>query len=84
MVKDNKNKPIIFKKSNSHKANLNKYKKHPQPELAANTLTENNNNKPVVHRRQLVKKKHNPSAHKPTLVSDSSIGKIATNNGKLL
>ena len=45
---------------------------------------ENSNSKLVVRRRQLAKGRHNPSAYKPTLVSDSSIREIAVDNGKLL
>ena len=37
-----------------------------------------------MRRRWLVKGRHNPSAHEPTSVSDSSTGEIATDNDKLL
>ena len=49
----------------------------------AGTLIKNSNNKPVVYRRQLVKKKYNLSTHKPILASDSSTVKIAIDNSKL-
>ena len=44
---------------------------------------ENSNNKPVMYRRQLIKGRHNLSAYKPTLASNSSTREIAINNGKL-
>ena len=51
LIKDNKRKLAILRKLNSYKANLNKYKKRPQLELAVDTLIENSNNEPVVYRR---------------------------------
>ena len=43
---------------------------------------ENSDNKPVIHRRRLVKGRYNLSTHKPTLASDSSTGEIAIDNSK--
>ena len=45
---------------------------------------ENSNNKPVVRRRQLVKRRYNLSTHKPILASNSSTGEIAIDNSKSL
>ena len=43
---------------------------------------ENNNNKLVIYRRQLVKGRYNLSAYKPILASDSGTKEIAVDNGK--
>ena len=83
-MKDNKSKLAVFKKLNSYKANLNRSKKRSEAELAANTLIKNNNNKLVIYKKQLIKKKYNPSTYKPILVSNSSTAEIAINNSKLL
>jgi len=48
------------------------------------TLIENNNNKPVVRKRRLVKGRRNPFTYKPTLASNSSTKEIAADNSKLL
>ena len=45
---------------------------------------ENSNNKLVIYKRRLAKKRYNLSTYKPTLVSNSGTGKIAVNNSKLL
>ena len=45
---------------------------------------ENSNNKPVIYRRKLVKRRYNLSTYKSILASNSSIKEIAVNNGKLL
>ena len=82
-MEDNKSKLTIFRKLNSHKANLNRYKKHFWLKSAAGTFMENSNSKSVVCRRRLVKGRHNPSAYKPTSVSNSGTGEIAIDNGKL-
>ena len=51
LAKDNKSKLAIFRKLNSYKANLNKYKKCLWLELAAGTLMENSDNELVVYKR---------------------------------
>ena len=51
LIEDNKSKLAIFKKLNSYKANLNKYRKYPQLESAVGTFMENSNNKLVICRR---------------------------------
>ena len=45
---------------------------------------ENSNSEPVIHKRRLVKRRHNPSAHKPILISNSGTREITTDNNKLL
>jgi hypothetical protein len=45
---------------------------------------ENSNSELIIHRRQLVKGRHNLSTHKPTLASNSGTKEIAIDNSKLL
>ena len=84
LAEDNKSKLAIFRKLNSCKANLNKYRKRPRLKSAAGTLIKNSNNKLIIHRRQLAKGRYNLSTHKPILASDSGTREIATDNSKLL
>ena len=84
LAEDNKSEPVIPKKSNSRKANLNRSRKRPWLELAAGTLIENSDNKLVVCRRRLVKGRYNPFTYKPISASDSGTREIATDNSKLL
>ena len=72
------------RKLNSCKANLNKCRKYFWLKSAIGTLIENSNNKLVVYRRWLVKRRYNLSAYKPILASNSSTGEIAIDNSKLL
>jgi hypothetical protein len=74
----------MFRKSNSHKANLNRHRKYPWLELMAGTLMENSNSELVMYRRRLAKGRYNLSAYKPILTSDSSTKEIAVDNSKLL
>jgi hypothetical protein len=83
-VEDNKSKLAAFRKLNSRKANLNRYRKCPQLKSAVGTLMENSNSESVMRRRQLVKRRRNLSAHKPILISNSGIKEIAADNSKLL
>ena len=50
-MEDNKSKPAIFRKLNSYKANLNKYKKYFWLKSAAGTLIENSDNELVVYKK---------------------------------
>jgi hypothetical protein len=72
----------LYNNKKYNNANLNKCKKHPWLKLAAGTLTENSDSELVMHRRQLVKGRCNPSAYKPILISDSSIREITIDNSK--
>ena len=83
LAEDNESKLAAPRKSNSYKANLNRYRKCLWLESAAGTLTENSNSEPVVHRRWLAKGRHNLSANEPISVSDSGTGEIAADNSKL-
>ena len=82
-MEDNKSKLATPGKSNSYKANPNRYRKRPRLELAAGTLIENSNNEPVIYKRRLVKGRRNLSTHKPTLAGNSGTREIATDNSKL-
>ena len=81
-MEDNKSKLVILRKSNSYKANLNRYRKRLYLKSTAGTLIKNSNNKPVVCKRWLVKKKYNLSTQEPILASNSGIGEIAIDNSK--
>ena len=61
-MEDNKSELAIPKKLSSYKANPNKRIKCLELKLITSTLTENNNNKLIIYRRQLVKGKYNLSA----------------------
>jgi hypothetical protein len=84
LVEDSESELAVPKKLNSYKANLNRSRKRPRAELAAGTLIENSDNKPIMRRRRLVKGRHNLSTYKPILVNNSSTGEITVDNSKLL
>ena len=84
LVEDNKSELAIFRKLNSCKANLNRYRKRPWLKLAAGTFIENSDSELVIYRRWLAKGKYNLSAHKPILINDSGTREITIDNSKSL
>ena len=56
----------------------------PLTKISSRHPYKNSNNKPIIHKRQLIKERCNLSTHKPTLASDSSTREITTDNSKSL